>query len=40
MVARADLDANRRESQIALVDVATGALEHLTRRRRAVRHPR
>ena len=40
VVARADLDANRWNSQLALVDVNSGAVRQLTRDRRGVGRPR
>src|SRR6266571_4818353 len=40
VVAKADLDTNRWDSEIALVDVVSGALRQLTRGRRGVGHPR
>lgn len=40
VVVRADLDANRWDSQLALVDVNSGAVRQLTRDRRGVGRPR
>ena len=40
VVARADLDANRWDSQVMLVDVASAAVRQVTRGRRGVGHPR
>lgn len=40
VVAKADLDANRWDSQLALVDVASGAIRPMTHDRRGVGRPR